>query len=62
MSEQSSSDQRLCNACFEGRHWECSRSVSCHCDCDSEAMDYYGHDPVLDENGICRVCGQYEPE
>lgn len=21
-----------------------------------------GHDPDLDENGICRVCGKYEPE
>lgn len=22
----------------------------------------YGHDPDLDENGICRICGMYEPE
>jgi hypothetical protein len=21
-----------------------------------------GHDPDLDENGRCRICGQYEPE
>lgn len=25
-------------------------------------VDGGGHDPDLDENGICRVCGQYEPE
>lgn len=26
-------------------------------------MDAYGeHDPDIDENGICRVCGQYEAE
>lgn len=60
MSELTSKE-RVCNACEEGRHWDCSRSVSCHCDCDAEALDY-GHDPDLDENGICRVCGQYEPE
>lgn len=29
-----------------------------------EIEDYadYGHDPDLDENGICRICGAYEPE
>jgi hypothetical protein len=53
--------RRLCNACDEGRHWDCSGSVSCNCDCDMEAIDY-GHDPDLDESGICRICGVYEPE
>lgn len=24
--------------------------------------DDEGHDPDIDENGICRICGQYEPE
>lgn len=29
---------------------------------DSSEIDDYGHDPDLDENGICRICGGYEPE
>ena len=54
-------ERRLCSACEEGRHHDCSMSNSCECDCDGEALDY-GHDPDLDENGICRVCGEFEPE
>lgn len=27
-----------------------------------ETIDMEGHDPDLDENGICKVCGKYEPE
>lgn len=29
---------------------------------DFEDEGPYGHDPDLDENGVCRVCGKYEPE
>lgn len=31
-----------------------------NCICDDEP--WWGHDPDLDENGICRICGKYEPE
>ena len=24
--------------------------------------DDIGHDPDLDENNVCRICGKYEPE
>lgn len=33
----------------------------CHDRYDDEEDDY-GHDPDLDDNGVCRVCGKYEPE
>lgn len=32
------------------------------CICDGASADDEGHDPDLDENGVCRVCGKYEPE
>lgn len=27
-----------------------------------EHLEDEGHDPDLDENGVCRVCGEFEPE
>lgn len=45
---------------------ECGKPIKtgCYCiECMAEAVPpYEGHDPDLDENGVCRVCGQYEPE
>lgn len=42
---------------------EYCRGCSCpYCAEDAYDDDDYGHDPDLDDNGICRVCGKYEPE
>lgn len=39
MSEQLPSDPRVCEACADDRHSDCTLSVSCQCDCDGEALD-----------------------
>lgn len=49
--------------CQKHGHQYC-RGCSCPA-CDEEKGDSYedyGHDPDLDENNVCRVCGEYEPE
>lgn len=40
-------DANFCPDCR--REW-----ARCLCD--------VGHDPDLDENGVCRICGKFEPE
>jgi hypothetical protein len=38
-------------------------SKNCELVYDEDLFDEdYGHDPDLDENGVCRVCGKFEPE
>ena len=27
----------MCNACEEGRHWECCMATWCECECDGDA-------------------------
>ena len=53
--------KRLCSACERGEHWDCGLQSWCECDCE-KVSDDDGHDPDLDENNVCRVCGKYEPE
>jgi hypothetical protein len=56
-----STEKRLCSACERGEHWDCGQQSWCQCDCETVSTDY-SHDPELDANGVCRICGEYEPE
>jgi hypothetical protein len=45
----------------------CGKPIKTGCYCskacaDADDMPEQGHDPDLDENNVCRVCGKYEPE
>lgn len=47
----------------------CGKRIKSGCYCSQECSDAdmglppnEGHDPDLDENNVCRICGEYEPE
>lgn len=45
-----------CPNCGSSANYDDARSEK------AQGLNDEGHDPDLDENNVCRVCGQYEPE
>jgi hypothetical protein len=57
----------MCQACSEGRHWDCGLQTWCACDCDPEMAGMYW--PGDDDNPgghslecTCETCIQNHPE
>lgn len=54
-----------CRACEDRRHWDCGMQTWCECDCDGEAIDYWGtpdDDIPHSLTCACETCVQDYPE